>query len=75
MDLSRWVAVAVWAGVIAMLVLLQGCMFFIIPGSVVAAISDSITGAEGRHCLARTAQVGDLMSDADDVSSASGVVR
>lgn len=61
MDRSRWVAVALWIGVIATVFLMQGCFFIFIPGSVVAAVSDGITGAEGRHCLAKTAKVGDVI--------------
>ena len=38
--------------------LLQGCIIFI-PGSLINATSDAITGAEGEHCVGRGAKVGD----------------
>lgn len=40
-------------------ILLSGCWFIFIPGSVVSAVSDSVTGAEGAHCVSETAKVGD----------------
>ena len=39
--------------------LLQGCFFVFIPGSVISAIGDSITGSEGSNCVGPTAQVGE----------------
>lgn len=39
--------------------LIQGCWFVYIPGSVTGAISDSITGAEGAHCVRANAKLGD----------------
>lgn len=41
---------------------LSGCFFIWIPGSLIRAVSDGITGAKGEHCVARTAQVGDKIS-------------
>jgi hypothetical protein len=38
---------------------LSGCWFIFIPGSVTAAVSDSITGAEGSNCVGVNAKVGD----------------
>lgn len=40
-------------------VALQGCWFVFIPGSVTGAISDSLTGAEGSHCVPEFSKVGD----------------
>jgi hypothetical protein len=37
---------------------LQGCFFVWIPGSLMQAAGDAITGAEGNHCVATTATVG-----------------
>jgi hypothetical protein len=37
---------------------LQGCWAVFIPGSVISAVADSVTGAEGTHCVAANAQVG-----------------
>ena len=34
---------------------LSGCFFVFIPGSLIASASDSITGATGDHCVARSA--------------------
>jgi hypothetical protein len=39
--------------------LLQGCFFFVIPGSVTGKISDAITGAKGANCVGASAKVGD----------------
>jgi hypothetical protein len=47
--------------VLAPVVLLQGCFFVWIPGNVVGAVSDTLTGSEGEHCVSRGAQVGDLI--------------
>lgn len=41
---------------------LQGCFFVFIPGSVMAAASDKITGSEGDHCVAESAKVGDRIT-------------
>ncbi len=38
---------------------LSGCWFVFIPGSLIQKASDSITGAEGEHCVGSTAKVGD----------------
>jgi hypothetical protein len=38
---------------------LAGCWFVFIPGSMVGAITDSIGGYEGQHCVSATAKVGD----------------
>lgn len=37
---------------------LQGCLV-VIPGKAIEAVSDGITGAEGAHCVAAHAKVGD----------------
>lgn len=37
---------------------LQGCWFVFIPGSVISAASDAVTGAEGNNCVPETAKVG-----------------
>jgi hypothetical protein len=44
----------------APVLLLQGCFIFI-PGSVVGAVSDKLTGDEGEHCVTRAAKVGDMI--------------
>ena len=41
--------------------LLSGCWFVFIPGSVTSAISDSITGDKGEHCVSRGAAPGDTV--------------
>ena len=41
--------------------LLNGCWFVWIPGSAVRAISDSITGDEGQHCVSASVRVGDVV--------------
>ncbi len=38
---------------------LQGCWFIFIPGSVIGAVSDSVTGAVGSNCVGANAKVGD----------------
>ena len=45
--------------VVALSMCLQGCWFVFIPGSVVSSVSDSMTGAEGSHCVGPNAKVGD----------------
>lgn len=47
------------AVVIALALLLQGCWFVYVPGSMVSSVSDSLTGAEGNHCVGPSAKVGD----------------
>lgn len=42
--------------------LLGGCFFVFIPGSLIKAAGDAITGAEGEHCVGRGAQVGDRIT-------------
>ncbi len=39
--------------------LLSGCWFVFIPGSVVGAVSDSMTGAKGDNCVSANVKVGD----------------
>lgn len=39
---------------------LEGCVVWI-PGSVISAVSDSITGSEGSHCVGANAKVGDTI--------------
>ena len=41
---------------------LSGCFFIFIPGSVVSAVSDSITGDEGSHCVSESTKVGDVIT-------------
>ena len=45
--------------------LLGGCWFVFIPGSMISAIGDSISGLEGRHCVGRAAEVGSQIKMAD----------
>ena len=45
--------------------------FFFVPGSVVGAISDAITGDEGFHCVSRAAKVGDRIR----TSTGIGIVK
>lgn len=45
--------------VAALCISLQGCWFVYVPGSMVSALSDSLTGAEGAHCVGPAAKVGD----------------
>ena len=40
---------------------LAGCFIFI-PGSLIRAVSDSITGAEGAHCVSSSVKVGDRIN-------------
>lgn len=35
--------------------------FFFLPGSVTGKIADSVTGAEGEHCVAQNAKIGDVI--------------
>ena len=44
---------------------LTGCFFVFIPGSLLQKVSDGITGAEGEHCVGRSAKVGDKIRLAD----------
>lgn len=53
MKLSRLAALVV------AYILLQGCFFFVIPGSVTSKISDAVTGAKGANCVGAGAKVGD----------------
>lgn len=41
---------------------LAGCWFVFIPGSLIKAVGDGITGAEGEHCVGRSAKVGDRIT-------------
>jgi hypothetical protein len=38
---------------------LNGCWFVYVPGSLTSALSDSLTGSEGSHCVGPGAKVGD----------------
>ena len=38
---------------------LGGCFFVFIPGSLMQKVSDGVTGAQGEHCVGRSAQIGD----------------
>jgi hypothetical protein len=49
------------AATLAALTQLGGCFIFI-PGSLIQAASDGITGAEGNHCVPSSAKVGDRIS-------------
>lgn len=40
---------------------LHGCVVYI-PGGVTGPVSDSMTGAEGGHCVAETTKVGDKVT-------------
>lgn len=40
---------------------LSGCFIFI-PGSVVGAVSDALTGDRGEHCVPRGTKVGDKIN-------------
>lgn len=55
---------------------LSGCFFVFIPGSLIQKASDSITGAEGDHCVHSGAKVGDKLTAPDgrvgEVKSLSG---
>lgn len=51
-----------WAAIACLAASLQGCFFVFIPGSVMAAASDKITGAEGDHCVSDQAKVGDKIT-------------
>jgi hypothetical protein len=44
---------------------LQGCWFIFIPGSVVGAITDGISGAKGEHCVGNSVKVGDKVKKSD----------
>ncbi len=41
---------------------LQGCWFVYIPGSAVDSIADSLSGAEGEHCIPEWVKVGDAVN-------------
>lgn len=47
------------AALVGLTPLLSGCWFIFIPGSVISAVSDSITGAKGENCVSNQAKVGD----------------
>lgn len=67
---------AMLAFALAGLTQLSGCWFVFIPGSVIGAVSDSITGAEGSHCVSSAAKVGDRIAmpfgGAGEIKSLSG---
>lgn len=44
---------------LALLASLQGCWFIFVPGSMIGAVSDSLTGSEGQNCVPANARVGD----------------
>lgn len=46
---------------IAAMLSLQGCFFVFIPGSLINRASDSMTGAEGSHCVSTSAKIGDTI--------------
>ena len=43
---------------IAATLLLQGCWFVFIPGSVIQAVGDSVTGSFGNYCVSSSAVAG-----------------
>ena len=45
--------------------LLQGCWFVFIPGSVVSAVTDGISGNKGQNCVAESVKVGDSIRAPD----------
>jgi hypothetical protein len=47
------------ATVVVLCVNLSGCFFIFIPGSLIRKVGDTLTGAEGDHCVSRSAKVGD----------------
>lgn len=51
-----------WACLLALPLALQGCWFVFIPGSVMSAVTDKVTGSEGDHCVASEAKVGDRIN-------------
>jgi hypothetical protein len=63
MRVVRWVvAGAVCAN-------LSGCFFIFIPGSLLRKVGDSISGAEGEHCVSRSVKVGDRVTFGDKVGT------
>lgn len=55
---------------------LSGCFFIFIPPALINAAADAVTGAEGAHCVATGARVGDRIAVAEGtgtVISLSGV--
>ena len=61
--------------VLLMIPLLSGCWFIYIPGSVTSSITDSITGAEGSHCVSERTRVGDKFRIAGPTGHATWVVK
>lgn len=55
---------------------LGGCFFIFIPGSVMSAAGDAITGSKGDHCVVETTKVGDRVRGPDgttyEIKSLSG---
>ena len=45
--------------VLLLLLPLSGCFFVFIPGALIQAAADGLTGAEGEHCVSTIAKVGD----------------
>lgn len=56
MTTARLATAAVCA---ALCTQLSGCFFVFIPSALMQAASDRMTGAEGDHCVATSAQIGD----------------
>ena len=50
------------AAIIAVTAPLSGCFFVFIPGSLIRAASDAITGDKGQHCVNRLARAGDKVT-------------
>lgn len=50
---------------------LSGCFFVFIPGALINAAADKVTGSEGAHCVGPAARVGDRIN----VSEGTGTVQ
>ena len=62
---------ALLAAIVVLCLPLSGCFFIFIPGSLIQAASDGITGASGDHCVAVGTQIGDRIN----VAEGQGVVQ
>ena len=51
--------------VTALALVLQGCNYIFIPGEVIGAIQDGLTGERGGHCVLNTIKVGDRLDMGD----------
>lgn len=50
------------AAALALTTQFAGCWFVFIPGSLMTAAADALTGSEGDHCVGREAKVGDTVT-------------